>query len=83
MEEIRQKQFLITGYLEFLLKKYFSKDKCNPDGPFVDIITPSNPSQRGSQLSIMFSVPLGRVQEALQKHGVVVSRNQFVPNFVK
>lgn len=72
MEEIRQKQFHLTGYLEFLLKKYFTKEKCNTDGPFVEIITPSNPSQRGSQLSLMFSVPLNRVQELLQKSGVVV-----------
>ncbi len=43
--------------------------------PSVEIITPSDPEQRGSQLSLIFSVPLTEVQEELQKRGVVVSIN--------
>jgi len=41
--------------------------------PSVEIITPSDPEQRGAQLSLVFSVPLTAVQEELQKRGVVVS----------
>ena len=51
------------------------KDGINNHGhemPSVEIITPSNPAQRGAQLSLTFSVPLAAVQEELQKRGVVV-----------
>ncbi|XP_015789048.1 kynureninase [Tetranychus urticae] len=83
MDDIQKKQFLLTGYLEYMLKHYFQMDSYvnYDDGendveeirglPTVKIITPSDPNQRGSQLSIMFSVPLTAVQEELQKLGVV------------
>ena|SRR5437879_6113798 len=95
MEEISQKQFLLTGYLEALLKLYFSRPRINhhhlhhhhyphdddnnllsvnyiDDLPSVEILTPSDPKQRGSQLSISFSIPLCAVQEELKKSGIVV-----------
>ncbi|XP_074598104.1 kynureninase-like [Brevipalpus obovatus] len=80
MEEISKKQFLLTGYLEYLLKTHFGSHKPilemnngkNADGtPFLNIITPSDPTQRGSQLSLVFSIPLTKVQESLQKRGIV------------
>lgn len=54
----------------------------NPDIiPSVEIITPSDPEQRGAQLSLIFSVPLSAVQEELQKRGVVVSVGFKLKNF--
>ncbi len=44
MAEIRKKSELLTGYLEFLLKEI-------PDN-FCTILTPSDPQQRGAQLSV-------------------------------
>ena len=82
MEDISKKQFLLTGYLEYLLKLHFKQSNClntiaddvSNDGlPTVEILTPSDPKQRGSQLSICFSIPLACVQEELKKRGVVVS----------
>lgn len=80
IEDLREKQFLLTGYLEYLIKACFprkSDDLNNMDTnwnmPSVEIITPSDPEQRGAQLSLVFDVPLQTIQEELQKKGVVVS----------
>lgn len=80
MEEIFKKQYLLTGYLEYLINSQFRKSHNNNDAnsaqrmPTVDIITPSDPHKRGSQLSLVFSVPLKKVQHELERRGVVVSR---------
>ena len=78
MDRILDKQFLLTGFLEYLIKNYFSKTDSN--NTFVDnkseltveIITPSNISERGSQLSLLFSRGLKEVHEKVEKMGVVV-----------
>ena len=49
-------------------------DAENQSGPVtVEILTPSDPSQRGAQLSLSFSVNIMEVFEELRKRGVVVS----------
>lgn len=47
----------------------------------VDIISPSNPSQRGAQLSLSFSVPICHVFEELAKRGVVCDERK--PNVIR
>ncbi|XP_061181559.1 kynureninase-like [Saccostrea echinata] len=47
----------------------------------VDIITPSDPSQRGAQLSLSFSVPVAHVFEELTKRGVVCDERK--PNVIR
>ncbi|KAL3447291.1 pyridoxal phosphate-dependent transferase [Aspergillus insuetus] len=74
MAEIRQKSLKITGYLEHLLLKYpldgLSKR------PF-SIITPSNPSERGAQLSLRLAPGLlDKVLEELEEHAVVIDERK-------
>ena len=81
MDRILDKQFLLTGFLEYLIKNYFSKTDSktfveNKSELTVEIITPSNINERGSQLSLLFSRGLKEVHEKVEKMGVVV-RNVF------
>uniref|UniRef100_A0A8B9HTV3 Kynureninase n=2 Tax=Astyanax mexicanus TaxID=7994 RepID=A0A8B9HTV3_ASTMX len=73
MKDLRKKSILLTGYLEHLLKHYYSKKASDPHKPCVHIITPSNPAERGCQLSLSFSLPIRAVFKELEKRGVAVS----------
>ncbi|XP_040888265.1 kynureninase [Toxotes jaculatrix] len=70
MQELRTKSLLLTGYLEYLIQRYYTKDPTQPHKPHVRIITPSDPQQRGCQLSLSFSVPIRKVFQELEKRGV-------------
>lgn len=72
MKDLRRKSVLLTGYLEYLIRHYYTKDESNPDKASVRIITPSDPEQRGCQLSLSFSCPVRAVFQELEKRGVVV-----------
>ena len=65
MTNIAKKQFLLTGYLEYLISKDLNK--------VVRIITPSTVQDRGSQLSLEFDRPLQNVQKELEARNVIVS----------
>ena len=69
MDRITQKQFLLTGFLEYLLRKDFEK--------VVKIITPSTVADRGSQLSLVFDRDLKEVHEKLAAKNVSVKLNEF------
>ncbi|XP_069473490.1 kynureninase [Ambystoma mexicanum] len=71
MQALRRKSILLTGYLEYLIKYYFSEDKVNPQKVFIKIITPSQIEDRGSQLTLVFSVPIKVIFTELEKRGVV------------
>ncbi|KAL2872482.1 kynureninase [Aspergillus lucknowensis] len=74
MNEIRQKSLKITGYLEHLLLKYPLDGL--PEKPF-SIITPSNPSERGAQLSLRLAPGLlDSVLETLEDHAVVIDERK-------
>ncbi|XP_059906750.1 kynureninase [Gadus macrocephalus] len=70
MSALRCKSMLLTGYLEYLIQHYYTRDPCRPDHPHVTILTPRDPQQRGCQLSLSFSVPIGRVFHELERRGV-------------
>lgn len=74
MAALRRKSRLLTGYLEHLVRHHYGEDADRSDhGPKVHIITPSDPEQRGCQLSLSFSIHMKRVFEELEKRGVAVS----------
>jgi len=63
MEALLDKQVLLTGYLELLLNKRLHNA--------LRIITPSDPEQRGCQLSLAFSCDLNQVHRRIERRGVV------------
>jgi kynureninase len=74
MAEIRKKSLNLTRYLEHLL--------CDPQTessgkrPFI-IITPSNPAERGAQLSIRLQPGLlDRVLESLDEDAVIIDERK-------
>ncbi|KAM8791983.1 kynureninase isoform 1-T1 [Rhynchonycteris naso] len=71
MKALRKKSILLTGYLEYMIKHYYDKDKAETKKLFVNIITPSHVEERGCQLTLTFSVPIKSVFQELQKRGVV------------
>ncbi|NXP33723.1 KYNU Kynureninase, partial [Leiothrix lutea] len=81
MKALRRKSILLTGYLEYLIKHYYSEDKTNPGKPFVRIITPSQIEERGCQLSLSFSLPIKSVFKELEKRGVACDMRE--PNALR
>ncbi|RMC18837.1 hypothetical protein DUI87_04733 [Hirundo rustica rustica] len=81
MKALRRKSILLTGYLEYLIKHYYSEDKTNPEKPFVRIITPSQIEERGCQLSLSFSLPIKSVFKELEKRGVACDMRE--PNALR
>lgn len=73
MKLLRKKSILLTGYLEYLIRHYYSEAKDDLKKPHVKIITPSNIEERGCQLTLVFSIPIKSVFEELEKRGVAVS----------
>ena len=65
MDKITEKQFWLTGLLEYLLKKELPI--------IVKIITPGNVKERGSQLSLEFDRDLKQVHQQLEEQDVIVS----------
>lgn len=75
MEALRKKSLELTGYMEHLLLKY-PLDAPPEDKPFI-IITPSDPSQRGAQLSILLHPGyLESVFAKLDASGVIVDERK-------
>lgn len=75
VEDLREKSLLLTGYLEWLLIHYFNREANSSSGKYIDIFTPSDPMQRGCQLSISLgpSICVADVFQNLTERGVVVS----------
>jgi kynureninase len=63
MDRIRSKSLELTGYLEYLLDQV--------PGRSFEIVTPTNPAARGSQLSLFFPENGAAVQAALAAAGII------------
>lgn len=75
MKSIREKSLQITGYLEHLLLNY-PLDALAEDKPFT-LITPSNPAERGAQLSLRLQPGLlDHVLHYLEENGVVIDERK-------
>lgn len=93
MKDLLAKQFLLTGYLEMLLKFHWPDHEFNSTNqdqgnlsntstsPKFEIITPSDPSQRGNQLSLMFNFNVHDVEKQLHQRGILCDSR--LPNVIR
>jgi kynureninase len=63
MDRLRAKSLLLTGYLEFLLRQELSSH--------CEIFTPTDPAQRGAQLSLSFNIDMDEALKLLGDMGVM------------
>ncbi len=73
MENIRAKSEILTGFLEFVIR--------DVAGSRVQIITPSNPAERGAQLSLFVEKNGRAVFDYLMAHGVMLDWRE--PNVIR
>jgi kynureninase len=78
MDRIGEKRDQMTAYLEFLIHEISvrNQDKCE-----FEIITPSSPSQRGAQLSIMAKGQGRKLFDKLTALGVIADWRE--PNVIR
>jgi kynureninase len=71
--QLRERSLLLTAYLEFLLFNWPTADSKVP----YRLLTPSDPRQRGAQLSVRLDPGLlDKVLEVLEKEGVVIDERK-------
>lgn len=75
MKALRKKSVRLTGFLEFLLKQI------DPSEKYFTIITPSNPEERGCQLSLFIKHNGKKVFNQLTKNGISVDWRE--PNVIR
>lgn len=75
MSALREKSLKLTAYLESLFLQHPSNES---SAPLFKIITPSNPNERGAQLSVKFlrAGLLAPVLEVLESKGVVIDERK-------
>jgi kynureninase len=65
INNLRKKSFLLTGYLEFLLKSMENHHD------YFSLITPSNKNERGCQLSLLMKKNGRKIFDKISKAGVI------------
>jgi kynureninase len=76
MDRIGKKRDQLTAYLEFLLEEYSSSN-----GDILEIITPKNSHERGSQLSILFKEKGKEMYDLLSEAGIIADWRE--PNVIR
>ncbi len=76
MSSMREKSLNLTGYLEFIVNEIRKTT-----GVELQILTPSNPNERGCQLSIVVPGATKQLVKALAEHGIVVDWRE--PNVIR
>jgi kynureninase len=72
---LRKKSLLLTGFLEFLLNEF------DPEHKYYNIITPTDPVQRGCQLSLLLRNHGKKIFTSLLKAGVILDWRE--PNVIR
>lgn len=76
MSALRERSLRLTGYLEARLLNYDDGNGTGGPPPYT-IITPSNPAERGAQLSILLNEGLlEQVQKYIEERGVMVDERK-------
>jgi kynureninase len=76
MSAMREKSLLLTGYLEFIVDAVR-----NNTGVNLQILTPSNPNERGCQLSIVVPGAKKQLVKDLAERGIIVDWRE--PNVIR
>lgn len=76
MQNLREKSMKLTSFLEFILQELSRKHKVN-----FKIITPSNPEERGCQLSVLVNENGKSLYEHLKTQGVISDWRE--PNVIR
>jgi kynureninase len=75
MKALRSKALVITAYAEHLLNEIVAND--NGAEPALKIITPPNPLERGTQLSVLLRPGLiDRVADSFVDNGIVCDKRK-------
>ena len=70
----QERQYSESEFIFFVFR--LTIEECNGNGAVsARVITPSDPQQRGAQLSVFFGVDIVKVFKELTKRGVVVSES--------
>ena len=65
ISHLRKKSESLTGYLEFIV------NQTDNDNNFVELLTPTTPSERGCQLSFLMKRDGRKIFEAITQSGVI------------
>lgn len=80
MQQLVAKSRMLTSYLELLIQRKYKKPEGleggdgDRDHVYIEILTPSDPKQRGAQLSLAFSIDIHTVAQELAKRGVACDK---------
>ncbi|KAL6856539.1 pyridoxal phosphate-dependent transferase [Trichoderma novae-zelandiae] len=77
MRDLRSKALVLTAYAEHLLDRINAEADAAGARPFFRIITPRDPSQRGTQLSVLLREGLlDGIAQALEANGVMCDKRK-------